>query len=373
MPLFHKIIIRDRIKIMFEAVHWGNTKLKATGMRIRFAMDWQSIGNIIRTERRQMCIEYAKSRMVTAFLLLLIVFLAAIQPSYADEVDDALAHYEELQARVSSLQDEIDDMANRIGETEDKIEHTNLALENETQRNYRSIFADDGASNPLAIVLGGGKIEDVLAGLMYSTKLSDASSNTIDELTRLEDDLASQSAELSERMVDAQADANEAQRLYKEAQERQEAAREAAEAEARAAYAIENTASSLPDVDWRLTEDEFVAEWAPRINSYLDGYPLAGYGDDFARAAYRYGVDPRWSPAISCIESTKGLYCFASHNAWGYLGQSYSSWSEAIWDHVEYLSCDYYHGQCTLQAAHTYCPPTYIEWYNLCISEMSRI
>ena len=76
--------------------------------------------------------------------------------------------------------------------------------------------------------------------------------------------------------------------------------------------------SQLAEVDWSCGKDAFISEWANRINNYLAGSPLAGQGETFATAAWENGVDPRWSPAISNTESTKGANCFLPHNAWGW-------------------------------------------------------
>ena len=62
----------------------------------------------------------------------------------------------------------------------------------------------------------------------------------------------------------------------------------------------------------------FIEEWTARIDAYLAGSPLAGYGSVFAEAAWEYSIDPRWSPAISNTESSKGRICFLPHNAWGW-------------------------------------------------------
>ncbi len=111
--------------------------------------------------------------------------------------------------------------------------------------------------------------------------------------------------------------------------------------------------------------------WASRIDSYLAGTTLAGYGRTFAEAALTYGVDPRWSPAIAGIESTWGAYCFASYNAWGWMSHSFSSWTEAIWAHVEYLGY-MYGGQLTMEAANIYCDPG-DEWYYAVLDQMNSI
>ena len=52
-----------------------------------------------------------------------------------------------------------------------------------------------------------------------------------------------------------------------------------------------------------ISRDQFVATWAERIDAFNEGYPLAGYGNVFAEAAYDNHVDPRLSPAIAPAES----------------------------------------------------------------------
>ena len=79
--------------------------------------------------------------------------------------------------------------------------------------------------------------------------------------------------------------------------------------------------ASLPDVDFSVGKEAFISTWSQRIDAYLSGSPLAGQGVTFATAAWEYGVDPRWSPAISNTESSKGAVCFKPYNAWGW-GQS---------------------------------------------------
>ena len=99
---------------------------------------------------------------------------------------------------------------------------------------------------------------------------------------------------------------------------------------------------------------------------------LAGYGKNFAAAAWDYGVDPRWSPAISNVESSKGLHCFRSHNAWGWGSSGWSSWEEAIDAHVSGLARGY-GSTLTYAAACKYCPPNSRNWYNGVLAGMKSI
>lgn len=96
-----------------------------------------------------------------------------------------------------------------------------------------------------------------------------------------------------------------------------------------------------PDMDradLTIATDEEVAAWGERIDAYLAGTELEGYGHLFARCAADYGVDPRLSPAISRKESGCGANCIADFNAWGWGGEGawaeWGSWEEAIDGHV---------------------------------------
>ena len=133
-----------------------------------------------------------------------------------------------------------------------------------------------------------------------------------------------------------------------------------------------STNPSDDGADWSNDKASFVAQWAPRINDYLAGSPMAGTGEIFAEAAWDYGVDPRWSPAISAVESSKGAACFRPHNAWGWGSASWGSWDEAIRAHVSGLARGYGY-TLSESAAKKYCPPNWQHWYNRCAEEMNMI
>lgn len=142
--------------------------------------------------------------------------------------------------------------------------------------------------------------------------------------------------------------------------------------ENRAAYLA--TYGSLPagDVDFTVGREAFIAEWGERINAYMAGYPLEGHGEDFAAMAWEVGIDPRWSPAISNTESSRGQVCFAPCNAWGWGDTGFSSWTEAIRAHVSGLAKGYGFTISPSFAA-TYCPPNAAFWYAKTLAEMMKI
>ena len=140
--------------------------------------------------------------------------------------------------------------------------------------------------------------------------------------------------------------------------------------------------SALDDgADWSMSKEEFVEEWAPRLNDYLEGSALAGQGENFAKCAWKYCIDPRWSAAISNTESSKGAICIRPHNAWGWgaadsdpynLASEWGSWEEAIDAHARGLAEGYGY-TISMSAALTYCPYNWQSWYNNTLGEMAQI
>ena len=118
--------------------------------------------------------------------------------------------------------------------------------------------------------------------------------------------------------------------------------------------------------------DLFISTWAERIDAFNEGYPLEGYGEVFAAAAYDYGVDPRYSPAIARLESESGLNCFLPCNAWGWGDASWSDWGTAIYAHVQGLS-EEYSPTLTYEDAQKYNPANTDEWYGLVDGYMTQI
>ena len=143
----------------------------------------------------------------------------------------------------------------------------------------------------------------------------------------------------------------------------------------------QRNADATDGADWYMSQEEFIAEWAPRIDAYLEGTPMAGTGESFARAAWLNCIDPRWSPAISNIESGKGSKCIRPFNAWGWgaadsdpknLASEWSSWDEAINAHVKGLAYGYGY-TISPGAAAAYCPSNHEHWYETTVSEMAKI
>lgn len=213
-----------------------------------------------------------------------------------------------------------------------------------------------------------------------ATQSSVATSNAADASARETTVLTSTaSRDISQGIEAIEAEEEAARIAAEEAARAEEEARIAAAEQAKAVQeaaaareAASAAAAALPDVDFSVGKEAFISEWTARIDNYLAGSPLAGYGSTFAEAAWNNGVDPRWSPAISNTESSKGAHPFLSHNAWGWGNSSWSSWEEAINAHVAGLANGYGYSITYANAA-KYCPPNTDHWYRATLSEMMKI
>lgn len=120
-------------------------------------------------------------------------------------------------------------------------------------------------------------------------------------------------------------------------------------------------------------EDLFSREWAPRIDRYNAGWPLGGYGDAFARAAYRNGMDPRVAPAIARIESGSGrvpLYRYGAGNCWGWMSPLTNDFESSIYLYCEKFSRQY---GSTLTYAGAASYAGYSGYANIVYGEMNKI
>lgn len=287
-----------------------------------------------------------------------------------EEVERTSQAYE--QAKAST-----DDITRQVQENQQKLD--SLAAQVEDQRQASTKAAAELYKlqrQPISVinfVLSADSIEDVMRNVDYMNNATQADWKKLNQLAE------------TQRAYQQTQDLLEAQR--QEAVENQEAAasalQEAQDARERAQQeaqqrAIQNAASqglsavSADGADWSMSAEEFIDTWTKRIDAYLAGSPLAGQGRNFAKAAWKYGVDPRWSPAISNTESSKGRHCFLPYNAWGWGQSAFGSWDAAIDAHVKGLARGYGY-TITVSAAQKYCPPNWDNWYKNTCAQMESI
>ena len=329
--------------------------------------------------------------------------------------NEAQARLDQLNADIAAKQESIDQIEAQLPELRDRA--------SEAMRGMYKL--QQGAPGLVGLILASDDFNEFLAMVTYIDAVQERNFAAVDELIESEKELARQKAELDHQqaaaaeetkaaetaLAEAQAARDEVQRRAEEEAARQaaeaqaaieaaiaaqeaaqaaEAARQAQEAAIKAGEdakqakqvfettggqeaAIEVPNSYVPSsINWDVPRDQFVEEWTGRIDAYLAGSPLEGHGRTFAEAAWDYGVDPRWSPAISCTESSKGRYCFLPHNAWGWGHVSWPDWDTAIRDHVAGLAGGY---GTTITVAHAkkYCPPNWQFWYATTLAQMEHI
>lgn len=313
------------------------------------------------------------------------------------QVEQANSDYENAQSKLAELQNRIEANAADIADIEAQMP----AQQDRARQAMRNLYRYKSNTNTLmGIVLKTTSLDDVITTVTYMNQIQDSSSSEVKRLTDMEAKLEEKKVELENAKQQAEleqqkaADAlSRAQQLRSDAQAKAE--REAAEELARLASTTtpaegegtdsDNTSNSAttpgqsagvvvdPGVNWNVSREDFIAEWSGRIDAYLAGSPLAGYGRVFAEASWDSTVDPRWSPAIAAIESSKGAYCFRDFNAWGWMtSRRFSSWDESIRAHVAFLG-SVYGTTLTPAAAMKYCPPTWQDWYNKVGSQMNTI
>ena len=331
------------------------------------------------------------------------------------QIEESAAAYEAAQARMGELETQMVDNTERIAQIEEELPQQQQRSDDALRALYK--MNREGYSL-VDMVLSSTNIMEFVSCIDYLARFQERNiraierlgslqrelgdtreslQNAIDETARTEQEAADSLAAAQAAREQAQAEAQEQARREREAIEAakkaaaEEAARKEAErqqtkaeeqqeeAEQPEAAAEEEPAQEQPTetttddgANWGDDKSAFVAQWAPRIDGYLSGSALAGTGEIFASAAWDYGVDPRWSPAISAVESSKGGACFQPYNAWGWGSASWGSWEEAINAHVGGLARGYGY-TLTEDAARRYCPSGWQHWYDRCAAEMSSI
>ena len=317
----------------------------------------------------------------------------------SDEYDTCVRHIEELQAEIEANEA-------RIAELEAMLPNQRQRTSDSIRWQYRISLDAPGL---IEMVLSAENFYDMLATIQYLDIIQTRNNAELQALIDLDAELTATRQKLAEDLALAESEKAAAQQALDEAIEAREALqaailaqqeaerleREHALAEAQAHAGEEfttasgntatieippsedigatgggdsGTVSTDPSV---ITRDYFVQVWSGRIDNYLAGSPLSGYGYAFAEAAWDYGVDPRWSPAIAAVESSKGYYCFEPYNAWGWFAYLGSDWDSSIRAHVAGLANGYGY-TISKSAAKGYCSSP-DSWYENTLSEMALI
>ena len=297
---------------------------------------------------------------------------AAEETAAAAEEGVALA-----QQKVEELQGQIEEMKATIKKTEGQLTDQKQKSADALKLQY---MLDASGFNLTDFIFSSTTLNDFVRNLEYMDHLQDLNLSEIGRYAEMKAEYEQAQADLKKKESEAAEEQRVADARLEDSRvklEEAKAARVQAEEDLAAevavrAKALEDTGTIDDNVDWDMSKEDFIEEWGARIDAYLAGSALAGNGEVFAEAAWDNHIDPRWSPAISCVESGKGRSCFLPHNAWGWGSYSFGSWEEAIPAHVSYLG-SMYGSTITREAASIYCPPNASFWYNRCLEEMNKI
>lgn len=302
------------------------------------------------------------------------IFLVEQKPTYQFEIEALEAAYEAAQER-------LDEANIRVAENQKKIDAIMEKLPAQQARTDEAIkemyIIENDRMYYYDMMLQAESLDNLLKELEYFDRVSN---NNLAELNKLKD-MKAELDEARKALDAAQAEADEQAQIAHSSLAALQDERAAKQSGGQANAIAQGGSSAVIDgADWYMTEDEFVAEWAPRIDAYLAGSPMEGTGETFALMSFRYCVDPRWSPAIANTESGKGQKCIRPYNAWGWgaadsnpykLASEWGSWEEAIEAHISGLANGYGY-TISKSAAKSYCS-TPDSWYDNTLSEMALI
>lgn len=358
-------------------------------------------------------------RRILSLVCALVIIVGSVNVARAEDLKQLESDVDDMQSRIEQTtnayleaEQSVLDLEEQIAQNEERAQELEEELPAQRARTAASVkelyLFQQSSGNLLGIILTSESFDEFLATMRYMDVIQERNTAQILALTSLVDELSKTTASLTaqrdeavQKREEAQKSLDEARQARTELQARavavavsEQGDREAAIAVAQKALAASeadsqtatfttssgNTATvEVPETPSVSTEplvnnvtSSESSDWATRINEYLKGSPLEGYGQNFADAAAKYGVDPRLSPAISTVESGKGSICFRDHNAWGWGQEDYTDWESAIDEHVAGLASGY-DGTLTLEGAERYCPPNYQEWYSSVASEMDGI
>lgn len=329
------------------------------------------------------------------------------------QIESASEDYNKATARIDEINERVEQNKARLKEITDALPEAKAQASHSVKTLY--LIQRDSASL-LDMVLSATSITDAIKKVDYLNDIQGKQVENVQALDALREETEQIAQSLDDDMKQAKDEEDRAKRALEQAEAAKQQAIEKAQAEARAQAEAEaaakakaeaeaaakaqaasksaaagtdsqnssmvvddsasNTAPSgaidTGSIDWSQDKAAFVNAWAGRIDAFLAGSPMAGMGATFAAAAWDNGVDPRWSPAIAAVESSKGAVCFKPHNAWGWGSSSWGSWEEAINAHVRGLARGY-GATLTYGAALKYCPPNADFWYNKTLAYMNSI
>lgn len=285
------------------------------------------------------------------------------------QIEKSAQVYQDVSQSLATLDATIHENQDNLSAIQSKIPEARKAAAQAIRINYKM---QQSAFGILDVIFASRSFEEFVSSLMYFSLINTQNQNAIEMLEVQESDAQKLQAELVNQREALTLQQKEAKEALDEAQATRKEAQKRAEEQNKQAVQHGEVSQVPASVDWSQDKQNFVASWRPRIDAYLGGSPLAGFGGTFAASAWDFGIDPRLSPAIAQVESSLGAACSYPYNAWGWGNSQWVSWDAAIPAHVAGLARSY-GSTLTYAMAQKYCPLNPGDWYGKVLAQMNRM
>ncbi len=257
--------------------------------------------------------------------------------AYAESLEDLRANIEKSNNDYNNAANQVADLQQKIQDNETRIKEIENQLPEQRSRAAASIAntyrMQQGSLGIIDLILSTDNFNDLISLLQYLNIISSRNADAINDLVDLSNELDTTKKDLNAQMAEAEKQKQAASDALQEAidarnalQKQMEEQRAAEKAQEEAAIAeaqkkaqesnntftnasgqqtdyvapsdnsSDNSSNNSPDnssdsshssnpsnsVDWSDGKSAFVSKWSGRIDAYLSGSPLAGYGSTFA-------------------------------------------------------------------------------------------
>ena len=243
---------------------------------------------------------------MTALLVAVLVvntFLFGVSRAQAETLEELQAKVEQTNSDYDAANQRVAELQKDIAEIEQQIPEQRLKAAESIRAMYRM---QQDSMGIIDLLLSADNFNDLIAVIQYLEIIQNKNSDAINHLVDLSKELSDTQSSLNAQMAEAEKqkkaaeDAMNAAIASREQLQAEQAAQAAAEAAAAAEALKEastettftnasgNTtevttppAPAAQNVDWSSDKTNFVSSWGARIDAYLAGSPLAGYGSTF--------------------------------------------------------------------------------------------
>ena len=227
-----------------------------------------------------------------AMLLSTTLSVATSEAAYAESIDLVTniqqSEIEVLEAAHKSAEQKLLEAKARVAENQAKIDAIMRKLPAQQARTDAALrelyIMEDNRLMHVEMLLGADSLSDFFRRIDYFDRVSKVNLEELNKLKAMLEELEEARKELDAAQAEADQQAAIAREALTLAQDQRANRQHDGQV---SGMAQDNNAAIIDGADWHMTEEQFVATWAPRIDAYLEGSPLAGTGTIFATMSFR--------------------------------------------------------------------------------------